>query len=206
MQVEFALTIHTLVTRQLSLQNHKELKLICLDKLDRPTLFFPFCFCFKERRKAQCLLSNLGLCLFVRHVLFLHVPLLSCCKLFDYSSCGGPVIPRMYAVDVSRPVRDLSLSQGKPSSTSEGENPLQSLRGRISSTPSISDHASYWPFAMVKMFSIFNPAPSSPHACSSQELFALSHAMGTKAIQRGIVVLQRFGCFYSTNWKPSDCV
>ncbi|KAF7710542.1 hypothetical protein HF521_009414 [Silurus meridionalis] len=64
----------------------------------------------------------------------------------DCGSYGGPVIPRMYAVDVSYPLRALSLSQGKPSSTSEEENPPQSLRGRISSTPLFSCFpASYWP-------------------------------------------------------------
>lgn len=182
--VVFLQTIHTLVKIQASFKNHKELKLICLDKLYPH--FFLFVFVLKKYAKLKCLLTNLGLlCLFVRHVLFLYVPLLPCCKLFNCSSSGGPVIPRMYAVDVSRSVRDLSLSQGKPSSTSEGENPLQSLRGCISTTPSISVHASYWPFAIVKMFSISNPAPSSPHAYFAQELSVLSHAKEIKAIQRG---------------------
>lgn len=54
--------------------------------------------------------------------------LLPCWKLSGYSSCGGAVILWTHAVDVSPrgPARGLSLSQGKPSSSSEGEHPLKS--------------------------------------------------------------------------------
>lgn len=58
-----------------------------------------------------------------------HPALLSpCWKLSGYSSCGGAVILWTHAVDVSPSgsARGLSLSQGKPSSSSEGEHPLKS--------------------------------------------------------------------------------
>lgn len=168
--VELPLTIHIIVTRQPSLLNHK--------------YFF---------LNTQTSVPSLQPGSFVRRVIFLHTPLLPCWKLFDCSSSGGPVIPRMYAVDVSRPVRDLSLSQGKPSSTSEGENPLQSLRGHISASPSSPVPASYWPLQSWKCpASLIQRVPSSPHACSVRKVSAPSHAMEKNDVERGVVVLQRF--------------
>lgn len=126
---------------------------------------------------------------FVRHVIFLHAPLLPCWKLFECSSCGGPVIPRMYAVDVSRPVRDLLLSQGKPSSTSEGENPLQSLRGSISTTPSSPLYASYWPLQSRKC-----PASLIQHHHLPMPALHKKYLLWVtekKELWRGFVVLRR---------------
>ncbi len=79
-----------------------------------------------------------------------HSALLSpCWKLFGYSSCGGAVILWTHAVDVSPSgsARGLSLSQGKPSSSSEGEHPLKSqTRVHYVSLPtSLHTHHPRWP-------------------------------------------------------------
>jgi len=75
-----------------------------------------------------------------------HPALLSpCWKLSGCSSCGGAVILWTHAVDVSPSgsARGLSLSQGKPSSSSEGEHPLKSQTRvhYIPSSPHLSSHS-----------------------------------------------------------------
>lgn len=74
-----------------------------------------------------------------------HPALLSpCWKLSGWSSCGGAVILWTHAVDVSPSgsARGLSLSQGKPSSSSEGEHPLKSQTRvhYIPFSPHLSSH------------------------------------------------------------------
>lgn len=134
---------------------------------------------------------------FVRHVLFLGSSLLPCRKLFDCSSCGGPVIPGMYAVDVSHPVRDLSLSQGKPSSTSEGENPVQSLRGHMFTTPSSPAHVSYWPLqswkcpaSLIQRHHLPMPAPHKVY------LLRVTPQKKTKMSTEGLLSCRGFLLFF----------
>lgn len=92
-------------------------------------------------------------------------------------------------------------------------SPLAHLKGRIlfnrsedasQPPPPLSCSCLLLAFAIVKMSSISNPAPSSPHACSAQELSALSHVTEKKDVYRGIVVLQRFSVFLfdelKTDW------
>lgn len=127
MQVEFPLTIHTLVTRQLSLQNHKELKLICLDKLDRPTLFFSFVFVLKKDAKLSAF-SPTWAYVFLWDMFFFFMFL--CCHVAS-SLTTAPV-----EVLLSQGcMRWMFLAQWETSHYLRG-SPLAHLKGRILFNPS----------------------------------------------------------------------